>query len=92
MNKLQFKTLRSQFRKLERDCFAEARRVEYTTGKSAVSVVANILTQKEREFTEKHGIDLYPFRKPNARNRVVSLKVVRKLDWPNWAFEEIKWN
>jgi len=84
MNKQTFKTLRSQFRKIGRDA--------YLSGE--LSSFSERVREGEKVFREQNPTEFFFnwFDKPTHRQRVVSMKVFRYLDYPFEKIQEPKWN
>lgn len=92
MDKLSFNLLRSKFRKAERDYYRESVCVERATGCNSTDVFRSKLRELKAEFLREYGIDFSKFYKPTVRETVVSIKVVRKLDYPEWFWTNPTYN
>ena len=87
MNQSEFKALRSAFRKLSNDAYSEANTKAFKVGGNALDYFGGILNAKQSEFICISGVNFIRFDKAAPIDLIVSMKIVRKLDYPKWAFE-----
>lgn len=87
MNKKTFKALRSQFRNIENEAYSNAN--------GDMEKFKSLLRAGEAAFVELNsslGFHFNWFKKPTARNGIVSMKVCAHLNYPDCAFKEVKFN
>ena len=86
MKKSEFKILRSGFRKLSGEAYSEANVKAFKSGGNALDYFGRILNAKQSDFINKTGVNFLRYEKTTARDLLVSMRIVRALDYPSWAF------
>jgi len=79
MNKSEFKALRSQYRAIRENGSSMQDRI-------------NSLSEKQSAFSADASFNFRDCRKPDARVGVVSINVAAKLGFPDWCFNQPKFN